>query len=795
MDEKNKYRIKLAIVIGIAIMCVLIFGGRKLYLYKLSESLPTHFDNKENIINETIEESIKRQENDSSHTRETTAKENTEVTINEPVQDDNNLSNDLQELENVKEPVPIVEITPDTTSNIQYKIEFDGNGSTSGTMSSITCTYNKNCTLPSNKYTKTGYSFVGWGISKNSINYTDKSLVYNATNDDSITLYAIWNQNTSNQSTEQEAPYDIYFIGNGSTSGATNKITCKYTSPCQLPNNGFAKTGYSFDGWATSANGKVAYANKASVTGLAKSGVVNLYAHWKANTYTVTYNANGGTGTMQNSTATYDQDFITRKNAFKKEGYTFNGWNEKPDGSGIPWKLTSKGMFESNKYWKWTYARNVTLYAQWKANDVNRIHFMNVGTSDAIIIESNGKFGLVDASSPYRDGSNYSKDNDYESVERVKNYLKKLLGTRKLNFIIATHSHSDHIGGMPVIAANFVDANTKYYYRQYKNTADNQKDWEKIGELDWENDEYYNKALNAIKAKITNNSNIIEVTNQDREFTLGDMKINIMNTEEASPEEKQNGIQISENMNSLVTLITIGTQKVLLAGDMEISDESKIADRVQHVNVLKVGHHGSKTSSSISFLKKLYPNDVIISAKSFTVKDRAFTAMRFLQRKYNTDLYYTKISNSEAIVMTFNQDKNGYSFEKDYRTIQFNVEQHGGWEKLTYENSSTWAYFDGEGIAVTGINKLTYNGITANYYFRENGYMINDGWFKIKYNGADRWVYAYTDGRLAEKWKKIDNVWYYFKDNGIMAQNETLTLSGETFVFNASGACVQGRGC
>ena len=54
MDEKNKYRIKLAIVIGIAIMCVLIFGGRKLYLYKLSESLPTHFDNKENIINETI---------------------------------------------------------------------------------------------------------------------------------------------------------------------------------------------------------------------------------------------------------------------------------------------------------------------------------------------------------------------------------------------------------------------------------------------------------------------------------------------------------------------------------------------------------------------------------------------------------------------------------------------------------------------------------------------------------------------------------------------------------------------
>jgi uncharacterized repeat protein (TIGR02543 family) len=71
---------------------------------------------------------------------------------------------------------------------------------------------------------------------------------------------------------------------------------------------------------------------------------------------------------MTNDTATYDSNFITKKNTFTKTGYTFNGWNEKADGTGTVWGLTTSGVYESGKTWKWTYTKNITLYAQWKAN-------------------------------------------------------------------------------------------------------------------------------------------------------------------------------------------------------------------------------------------------------------------------------------------------------------------------------------------------------------------------------------------------------------------------------------------
>ena len=83
-------------------------------------------------------------------------------------------------------------------------------------------------------------------------------------------------------------------------------------------------------------------------------------------TYTVTYNANGGTGTMSPSTVTYNSSFMTRKNAFTRVGYTFNGWNEKADGTGTAWGLSSAGVYESGKSWTWTYTHDITLYAQWK---------------------------------------------------------------------------------------------------------------------------------------------------------------------------------------------------------------------------------------------------------------------------------------------------------------------------------------------------------------------------------------------------------------------------------------------
>ena len=102
-----------------------------------------------------------------------------------------------------------------------------------------------------------------------------------------------------------------------------------------------------------------------------------------AKTYTVTYNANGGSGSMASSTATYGSGFKTSKNTFTRTGYTFTGWNEKTDGTGTSWGITSSddGTYESGNSWTWTYDKNITLYAQWKANTYTVTFDANGGTT------------------------------------------------------------------------------------------------------------------------------------------------------------------------------------------------------------------------------------------------------------------------------------------------------------------------------------------------------------------------------------------------------------------------------
>lgn len=77
-------------------------------------------------------------------------------------------------------------------------------------------------------------------------------------------------------------------------------------------------------------------------------------------TYTVSYNANGGSGIMNSDTVSYNSYYYTKENEFIRLGYRFVGWNEKPDGTGVDW-TDYIGVA-----WKWTYTKDITLYAQWE---------------------------------------------------------------------------------------------------------------------------------------------------------------------------------------------------------------------------------------------------------------------------------------------------------------------------------------------------------------------------------------------------------------------------------------------
>ena len=159
----------------------------------------------------------------------------------------------------------------------------------------------------------------------------------------------------------------------GSSSASTLSPTLVYGTSNWWTVAPATRTGYTFTGYYTAPSGgvKVYGADgKCTNEGTYFSGntYVNtnnltVYAQWTANNYTVTYNGNGGTyngNATWSNTATYDSNYTTEDNFFTRAGHVFVGWNEKADGSGVDWTDWI------GKPWKWSYTKDVTLYAQWR---------------------------------------------------------------------------------------------------------------------------------------------------------------------------------------------------------------------------------------------------------------------------------------------------------------------------------------------------------------------------------------------------------------------------------------------
>ncbi len=233
-----------------------------------------------------------------------------------------------------------------------YTIIFDGNGHDGGDTGNQTVHYNQVVTLNTNRYTKTGYTFMGWSRSSDGyIQYNDEATVSNVTESDSITLYAKWVVNS----------YIIIFDGNGANSGYTESQEIDYNEQARLNENGYGRTGHTFKGWSTTSSGSVQYTDKISVKNLVPSGTITLYAIWEAKTYTIIFNGNGcDGGYTENQTINYGKQVTLIPNGYTKTGYTFAGWSRSSDGN-IQYnnEASVKNVTESD---------SVTLYAKWVAN-------------------------------------------------------------------------------------------------------------------------------------------------------------------------------------------------------------------------------------------------------------------------------------------------------------------------------------------------------------------------------------------------------------------------------------------
>ena len=158
---------------------------------------------------------------------------------------------------------------------------------------------------------------------------------------------------TSSVSIPALVSYSVKYNANGGT-GAPDEQKKWYGEDLTLQTGKPTKPGHNFKGWATSKGGSVEYAPGAKYTA---NAAVTLYAVWKAETYAVKYNANGGTGEPTNQTKTYGQalPLSTVKPTFA--GYNFKGW------------ATSKGgSVEYAPGAKYTANAAITLYAVWSSS-------------------------------------------------------------------------------------------------------------------------------------------------------------------------------------------------------------------------------------------------------------------------------------------------------------------------------------------------------------------------------------------------------------------------------------------
>ena len=266
-----------------------------------------------------------------------------------------------------------------------YTVKFNSNGG-SGSMTDQAFTYGTSQNLKSNSFTKTGYTFAGWATSANgNVVYTNGQSVVNITTNNNVTinLYAKWTANT----------YTVKFNSNGATSGSMSNQIFTYGTSQKLNSNGFSKTGYKFDGWATSSTGNVVYIDSQSVSNLTSTsnGIYNLYAKWSPITYTIKFNSNGGSGTMSNQSFSYDEEKPLKANAFTKEDYSFAGWNTKADGSGTRYnnKASVKNLTTTD-------GPTINLYAQWVYGTTNyEINDYVVRDSYIYINESTNKNSYV----------------------------------------------------------------------------------------------------------------------------------------------------------------------------------------------------------------------------------------------------------------------------------------------------------------------------------------------------------------------------------------------------------------
>lgn len=254
-------------------------------------------------------------------------------------------------------------------------------------------------------------------------------------------------------------------------------------------------------------------------------------------------------------------------------------------------------------------------------NGTLEVEFIDVGQADSILIRNNGENMLIDA------GNN-------EDGTKLVSYFKNL-GITNFKYVVGTHPHEDHIGGMDDIINNFT-IDHFIIPDSYTTTLT------------------FEEVLDALEQR----GMTFEVPEVDSTITLGEANIYVLYT----------GTDTNDlNNASIVLKLIYGNNSFLFMGDAPSRVEKIIMDKEIKADVLKTGHHGSRYSTTLGFLNKVKPRYAIISCGTNNIyghpHDSTINKLKNNDIEiYRTDLNGTIIMTSDGTNITVNTlqtDTNG----------------------------------------------------------------------------------------------------------------------------------------
>lgn len=252
------------------------------------------------------------------------------------------------------------------------------------------------------------------------------------------------------------------------------------------------------------------------------------------------------------------------------------------------------------------------------------VHYIDVGQGDSIYITSGDEGMLIDCGE--------SGDTD-----RVISYLDNM-GVSKINYVVGTHPHSDHMGGMSKIVEHFEIGEMIIPH---------------IDDSDTPTTKYFERFLNACAEK---NLSLTEAE-LGRKITLGDAELKII---------APNSLDYSNINNYSIGLIMHhGENSFIFTGDAEKLAEEEMIEKnlLEDIDVYKVGHHGSDTSSSMDFLNVIKPDYAVISCgegnsyghpNDITIENLS----KFTDKIYRTDLMGTIVFTSDGKSLDVKTERN-----------------------------------------------------------------------------------------------------------------------------------------